>query len=348
MGILAVKIGHMTTGKIDIAVETIFLLVAFVAVGGRLWSRKLQRVGFQINDWAILVATILMTGRYVVEVIVVLWCGLGLHVEEVMKYGGPDVLVRFGKLAYADNLLWVTLCALVKLSILHFYISLFRNRGFIRVSCIVMGLCVAFRIGGFFSIAFFCIPVSKNWYSELSGKCGDSHALYVGCAATDLIIDIITILLPMPVLYNLQLPTRKKLGLMGIFALGFIIIAITCLRKHSSAFKSCPASGHHQRMSTNLASCTEEDFKITKFASSAHGSEGSSGERIWRRASFTHERKTIYGPDVPLVPPSQSTAHSVYRKSSGPSNINIQVTSDWEVHSMNDSTKDDELTVGSV
>ncbi|KAJ5634947.1 uncharacterized protein N7484_008260 [Penicillium longicatenatum] len=196
MGILAGQIGHMTTGKIDIAVETIFLLIAFVAVGGRLWSRKLRRVGFQINDWAILVATILMTSRYVVEVIVVLWCGLGLHVEEVMKYGGPDVLVRFGKLEYADNLLWVTLCAL--------------------------GLR----------------------------------------SSTDLIIDIITILLPMPVLWNLQLPTRKKLGLMGIFALGFIIIAITC--KNSSAFKSCPASGHHQHMSTNLASCTEEDFQDNK------------------------------------------------------------------------------------
>lgn len=85
-----------------------------------------------------------------------------------------------------------------------------------------MGVCVSFWIGTFFSITFFCDPVSKQWLSDESGTCGDSHALYQACGITDLIIDIIVVLMPFPVLWHLQLSTRKKLALVSVFGLGFV------------------------------------------------------------------------------------------------------------------------------
>ncbi|RYP81007.1 hypothetical protein DL769_002187 [Monosporascus sp. CRB-8-3] len=168
--------------------------------------------------------------RYALEVAVVLKCGVGLHVEEVVSIGGPGILVVFPKLVYIIDLLWVTLVSLVKISILHFYLTIFRQTPFIRAVYIVIGLCVAFWFGAFFGTAFFCNPPKKLWLPETPGHCGDSNALYTSCASSDLAIDIIVILLPMPVLWGLQLPRAKKIALTFVFGMGFMIIAITAVR----------------------------------------------------------------------------------------------------------------------
>jgi hypothetical protein len=110
---------------------------------------------------------------------------------------------------------------LIKLSILHFYLTVFKIKSFAIATYVVIGLCIAFWFGAFFSTAFFCTPPQKEWLPDTPGHCGDSDKLYAACAATDLIIDVIVILLPMPVLWNLQLRTAKKIALTFIFGLGF-------------------------------------------------------------------------------------------------------------------------------
>jgi phosphatidylglycerophosphate synthase len=57
-GTLVHAIGHNWLGKADIAVQTIFLTLGLVAVGLRLWSRRLQLRSLQINDWFIVLATV--------------------------------------------------------------------------------------------------------------------------------------------------------------------------------------------------------------------------------------------------------------------------------------------------
>ncbi len=61
------------------------------------------------------------------------------------------------------DLHWVTLVTLIKLSILHFYLRMFRNAIFKRAVLVVMGLCVAFWFGAFFGTALFCIPPRALW-----------------------------------------------------------------------------------------------------------------------------------------------------------------------------------------
>jgi hypothetical protein len=36
-----------------------------------------------------------MVGRYSVEVVLILLCGMGLHAAEVAQVGGPEVFVQF-------------------------------------------------------------------------------------------------------------------------------------------------------------------------------------------------------------------------------------------------------------
>lgn len=58
IGTLVHALGHNWLGKADIAVQTILLAAGFVAVGLRLWSRRLQQVSLQVNDWLILAAAV--------------------------------------------------------------------------------------------------------------------------------------------------------------------------------------------------------------------------------------------------------------------------------------------------
>lgn len=82
-----------------------------------------------------------------------------------------------------------------------------------------------------------------------SGQATNAQQMYTAMASADLIIDIIVILLPMPILWRLQLRTSKKILLTAVFGLGFMyedfrarhkytvmkltatsIIGITCVR----------------------------------------------------------------------------------------------------------------------
>lgn len=52
------SLGQNWLGKADIAVQTVLLAVGLVAVGLRLWSRRLMRSDIQGNDWYIVAAAV--------------------------------------------------------------------------------------------------------------------------------------------------------------------------------------------------------------------------------------------------------------------------------------------------
>ncbi|POS69299.1 hypothetical protein DHEL01_v212308 [Diaporthe helianthi] len=134
-----------------------------------------------------------------------------------MRLQANDYLILIAALVYVLDLHWLTLVTLVKLSILHFYSVVFRGKdAFAKVVYGVMAIVIAYWMGTFWADAFLCNPPRK--------------AMYTAMASADLIIDIIVILLPMPILWTLQLKTSKKVLLTAVFGLGFFIIGITCVR----------------------------------------------------------------------------------------------------------------------
>ncbi|TGJ81355.1 hypothetical protein E0Z10_g7407 [Xylaria hypoxylon] len=229
-GTLVGSFGHNTGGQIDIGIETIVLTLDYISLGLRLWSRRLQKAQYQINDWLIIIATILMTARYSLEIVAILKCGVGIHIQEVITVGGPDVLVLFPKLLYIVDLLWATIVCLLKLSILHFYIVIFPQRLFRQLTYVAMFCCIVFGFGSLFGTAFLCTPPHKKWLPNTPGLCGNEITMYVSIVTGDLITDLIVIGLPLPILWRLHLPIAKKVPLILAFGLGFAISIITSVR----------------------------------------------------------------------------------------------------------------------
>ncbi|CAI6333725.1 unnamed protein product [Periconia digitata] len=223
---------HRNPGaQADIAVETILLFFVFLTLGLRIWSRAIKGIGMHTNDWLIIASTFVLTARYATELCVIFIGGLGLHLVEAITLAGPNLVTDFLKILYALDLMWITTCALTKLSILFFYTQVFYiNKKFVYISYVAIGLCAVYGVSSFFHFAFYCTPVRKSWYPMLDGKCGNDSVKYLLWGSIDIILDVFIIALPLPLLSTLKLPTAKKLGLIGVFGLGLGIVAITGVR----------------------------------------------------------------------------------------------------------------------
>ncbi|KAK8088353.1 nucleoside-triphosphate phosphatase [Apiospora hydei] len=309
-GTMAGALHRNSAGITVLSIETILLASDFVSLGLRLWSRRLIKSNLQVNDILIIIAMIIVTVRYALEMTLVLKCGMGLPQKEVMRIGGSDVLFLFRKLIFASDLTWLTLVCLIKVSILHFYSRIFRRTMFVNVVYGVMCLVVAFYIAALFSDIFICIPPRKSWDPETPGRCGDSSVLYRALASTDTVIDVIIILLPMPMLWGLKLVTSKKVALTFIFGLGFIIIALTSVRirffseldpfnitepSRVALFSSLvPLLGIINANLPAMAPAFNKMFRSSIFSTAASKSGGSSGDRSNRFQKLSE-------PEIPLV-----------------------------------------------
>ena len=82
-----------------------------------------------------------------------------------------------------------------------------------------------------------CAPLSKVWAMNpmLPGHCGNLKALELATASFNIVLDLMVIVLPMPVLWNLQLPTHKKVALSAMFSMGLAIVVINIGRIHAGS-----------------------------------------------------------------------------------------------------------------
>jgi len=88
---------------------------------------------------------------------------------------------------------------------------------------------VAFVIVGLWSVSqllvviFTCSPIEKFWNSDLPGTCIPNLPFWYINAAGNIVTDVIVFILPLPSLSRLNLRKGQKLGLIGVFSLGFFV-----------------------------------------------------------------------------------------------------------------------------
>jgi hypothetical protein len=106
------------------------------------------------------------------------------------------------------------------MSILLLYIELFPKPMFrwcaYGCACIV-GL---FYIGSMITTLTLCQPLRYSWNKTIPGSCGNLGAAEMAAAAINMVLDVVIVLLPLPIVWRLQMPTQRKLGITVTFALG--------------------------------------------------------------------------------------------------------------------------------
>jgi len=129
----------------------------------------------------------------------------------------PDV----EKLFVADNFSWLFSTTAVKVSVLFLYLDIFKiHTAFRRVLYGFIVFIALFFIGFLVSIITLCQPFSRYWNVLGPGHCGSLSGSQVATSSINTVVDLAIVLLPLPIIWRLQMQTQKKIKIMGIFAVG--------------------------------------------------------------------------------------------------------------------------------
>lgn len=110
--------------------------------------------------------------------------------------------------------------SLTKASIVLQYLRVFVGKGVRRACWATLAFVTAYGIYTVLISIFNCIPVSAFWSPTPDMRCVNKKFSWFFNASFNILTDLIIIALPIPTLKSLKLPTRQKIGLMVIFALG--------------------------------------------------------------------------------------------------------------------------------
>ena len=86
------------------------------------------------------------------------------------------------------------------------------------------GLVLGWFITFFFAVLLQTVPISGNW--ELSGNgltqgtTIDKYSMYICGAVFEIALDVVTLILPLFVIWRLQMQTTQKWQVSGVFLLG--------------------------------------------------------------------------------------------------------------------------------
>ena len=145
--------------------------------------------------------------------------GFGRHESSIpIGYELEQLRVLFGLYIFYN------LCiTLPKISVLLFYaralgtrVKLFKYALWFT-HFLVIGCFIAM---GFFTI-FLCNPVEKQWQPSIPGRCHSITDLWLSSTISSVVIDLILLLLPLPMLWRLQMKRPKRILIMAVFAFGY-------------------------------------------------------------------------------------------------------------------------------
>ncbi|KAI0377672.1 hypothetical protein F5Y04DRAFT_291719 [Hypomontagnella monticulosa] len=203
--------------------NSIICLCAVVLVGLRFYSRFSTAAGFGWDDGFTLAS--ILVGVNLLSVLGLLsTSGIGHPIAEIGDMTHLDNLVE---MITAHNLLFVLGVLTNKLSILCFYIRIYsRNQ---KLCWAAKGFIVFFLIWGVIcatGLYVLCRPV----VTRPGGNTCDRQTVFVHSSALSLFGDVVVLLLPLPVLWNLHMNLRTKVKLTLLFLIGIIVTAISVVR----------------------------------------------------------------------------------------------------------------------
>lgn len=119
--------------------------------------------------------------------------------------------------------MYLTTATLVKLSFLFLYRRIFTME--LGAKIVVNGgivVCTLLNIGLLLGTVFFCIPVDKAWNDALDGHCSDPALLSYLTGACNVFFDIYVLLVPVPMVWKLNMGKRRKMSLAAVFGIGIL------------------------------------------------------------------------------------------------------------------------------
>ncbi|KOS36487.1 hypothetical protein ACN38_g12766 [Penicillium nordicum] len=135
-----------------------------------------------------------------------------------------------------DELLYLSILPLTKISICCFYLRIFPSRTFRTATYVAIALNVCYLVAFVLISVFQCRPLPGAWHrwdGEENYKCNHINAQGWAAAVLNMILDIFVMVLPLRQIYHLNLSVKRKSYVICMFSLGIFVTLISILRLNS-------------------------------------------------------------------------------------------------------------------
>ncbi|OCT45585.1 integral membrane protein [Cladophialophora carrionii] len=144
-----------------------------------------------------------------------------MYVETRLLMPHDDLLLTKILQVWVDEIFYIVILMLTKVSILLFYMRIFPSRGFQILCNTMLAFVVLSGVVVLLCQLLQCLPVRFNWDKSIRGaKCINVNALTYGHAGINIFQDVLILALPIPWIMRLKLELNQKIGLVIMFQVG--------------------------------------------------------------------------------------------------------------------------------
>ncbi|KXT01454.1 hypothetical protein AC578_9520 [Pseudocercospora eumusae] len=336
--------GHASP-EATLAVVFTSTFIAAICVLLRLWTRLVIARQPGIDD-LLVTLSIIFTSTFSMCVAVQVHYGLGKHQASLSAHNELYLLKWF----------WISIwnyylgLGLAKLSMVVQCMRIFGHIPKFHRAAWILGTVIAvFTTWTFFVSVFLCRPISKFWYPDGPGTCLNRLPLWFFNSSFNVVTDIATAILPLPVVKSLNLPRKQRHALMAVFGLGGAICTVSCVRfyaLYAVATSSDPSWDNPQAaLYANLeatvgiiASCLPtlkgliNKFFPNLFSSPRSGTHERSGEIALSRARKSGTKASVHDSENPewdwifLPKKNPQKQGSFFLRQHGPGGVKVTET----------------------
>ncbi|KAK1574022.1 uncharacterized protein LY79DRAFT_524717 [Colletotrichum navitas] len=208
--------------SIMMGVTTIFFAI-------RAYVKLFQTGSLLPEDWTCAMSYILII-LYVAIVFVMAHHGEGYHAWEITKEAYQEVM----RWLYASSIIYIPAAYFTKVTLLLFEARVFaiHERTSRGIRIFIIGLFISYVPIQTLKTVI-CWPISAFWDPRVpKPKCLNQRKLFIADLSLAILTDVIIVVLPIPLLWGLRLPLRKKVKILTLLGAGGIATAVTIYRMY--------------------------------------------------------------------------------------------------------------------
>ncbi|KAK1762011.1 hypothetical protein QBC33DRAFT_552908 [Phialemonium atrogriseum] len=205
----------------------VFCVLIGIWSGLRVYARRVRHISpLNTEDVLFYISVAAFYGMVIALFLVLYLGGVGYHMDQLR----PVHIARLTQSILAiQGLYGLSMCT-SKWSILWMLKRIFAVRSFQIVTWAIIIVQAAWMIMTVLIGLLICRPVQKNWDPTVEGTCGNQIAGYTAVSVYNVIVDVAMCILPIPMIYKLQVKKPYKVALFGIFSIGIVTLVFSILR----------------------------------------------------------------------------------------------------------------------
>ncbi|KAF2771064.1 hypothetical protein EJ03DRAFT_44847 [Teratosphaeria nubilosa] len=213
-----------THGPALLCVNLIFITLVIIAVLGRFYSRIVVKKWYGADDTMCALALLCTIGMTVVVILANEKFGWNRHEWDV----SASMVAGANKIAFVAKLMFSLAATFTRLSLIIFYFRLIKDssmpwfRWVLHASWLwTVAVCIIFVC----ETIWLCVPTQAYWELLPKGpyRCLNEGTVMLAGGIINCVSDLLTTVLPIPIIAKLQMPLKQKIGVGVLLSLGLIV-----------------------------------------------------------------------------------------------------------------------------